>query len=849
MLRTSISLGAFLTVAVARAQTYEVVQALRPSSGGPQGMIVEETPGRFFGGASTGGTFLRGSIFLFGTNGSGYDLAEIHAFSGADGASPVGGLTRHPDGYFYGTCRFGGAHDLGTIFRAADVGLGRVTVLHDFQQSDGANPTAGLTVAADGSLYGTTMFGGAGSVGTLFRYDPGADTFATVYEFHGTDGAIPQSEVLVTASGDIYGTTAGGGAHGNGTVFHVDPTGAFTTLHDFNSTDGSGSRGKLVEIAPGTFWGTASAGGANSRGTIFQIDASGGSATIHDFSGADGSFPPVGLTPGVGGDLYGVTSNGGSADRGTIFKIDPTGTLTTLHEFEGTDGEGPSSPILVGSDGFLYGATGGGGRGHFGTIFRLDMSGTLTEVFSFGEGEGTNSSAGLLPRSDGLVLGTADQGGVGYGTLFSLDQYDSLSPFYRFTGPDGGDVRSGLVIASNGYSYGVSYGWGANGFGNIFMINAVGLGVTPIHDFNWTDGAYPSARLLAASDGALYGVTERGGTNDQGTIFKTSTVGEFASLYSFDQVHGALPLGGLIEGTDGNLYGTTPYGGEASGGSVFKVDTSGNLTTLHSFAGGSEGYSPSAALVQGSDGSFYGSTVGGGDAFGTGTLFRIDSLGALTTLHTFHGPDGSTPRASLIQAADGYFYGTTAAGGNSGDNGTIFRMDAAGAVTMVHNFGGLDGSAPQAELLESPDGDFYGTTAAGGFGNAGVVFRVSATAPPPSVNWIEPSSGRAAGGASALVTGTHFRPGVIAAVGDSPIPVVNPDARTIATVVPAFPPGTLHDVAVINVDAMTAVLPAGWFANFLDSDSIDLFHDEIEAIVRAGITAGCGGGNYCAART
>ena len=140
---------------------------------------------------------------------------------------------------------------------------------------------------------------------------------------------------------------------------------------------------------------------------------------------------------------------------------------------------------------------------------------------------------------------------------------------------------------------------------------------------------------------------------------------------------GAYPIAGLAQGSDGNFYGTTIVGGEHNFGTAFRMDPAGNVTMLHSFSGASgEGADPFAGLVQGSDGNFYGTTALGG-AHHVGTLFKITTAGNLTTLYSLSGPtaEGATPFSALVQASDGNFYGTTALGG-SHYFGTVFKLSA-----------------------------------------------------------------------------------------------------------------------------------------------------------------------------
>src|SRR5439155_588171 len=188
----------------------------------------------------------------------------------------------------------------------------------------------------------------------------------------------------------------------------------------------------------------------------------------------------------------------------------------------------------------------------------------------------------------------------------------------------------------------------------------------------------------------------------------------------------------------------------------------GTLTTLHSLSG-SDGAPPPAGLVRASDGGFYGATEQGG-ASGSGTVFRVNAAGIFTTLHSFSGSDGAWPRARLIQGSDGSFYGTTRQGGGPYDDGTVFKMDAAGTLTTLHSFAGSDGSGPTS-LIQASDGSFYGTTSEGGADDVGVVFRLRKTT---GINELKLTLN--AGGTGAISIGgtaANVRPGYATAAVDS----------------------------------------------------------------------------------
>jgi uncharacterized repeat protein (TIGR03803 family) len=266
---------------------------------------------------------------------------------------------------------------------------------------------------------------------------------------------------------------------------------------------------------------------------------------------------------------------------------------------------------------------------------------------------------------------------------------------------------------------------------------------TTLHTFDGKDGKSPSG-LVQATDRNLYGTTNSGGTNNEGTVFTITPSGNLTTLYNFcsqtNCTDGAEPGEGLVQATNGNLYGTTGSGGlaDALGGTVFSITPSGTLTTLHSFDG-TDGYNPHAGLVQASNGNFYGTTADGGTGaactrdFLCGTVFKITPSGTLTTLYNFcsqsNCTDGEYPLVGLVQATDGNFYGTTEFGGANGAGGTIFKITPSGKLTTLHSFCSknncTDGADPLAGLVQATDGNFYGTTEFGGAHNKGSVYKIT----------------------------------------------------------------------------------------------------------------------------
>jgi uncharacterized repeat protein (TIGR03803 family) len=301
-----------------------------------------------------------------------------------------------------------------------------------------------------------------------------------------------------------------------------------------------------------------------------------------------------------------------------------------------------------------------------------------------------------------------------------------LETLYSFTTNSNGRLPfGGLMQANNGSFYGTTSRGGLDGFGTVFQMNASGV-VTFPHTFgNGTDGSFPYAALIQATNDLLYGTALFGGATDDGTVFRMTTNGPSIVGWSLTSANnGSEPLGGLVQARDGNFYGTTRAGGAYGNGTVFKFMAAGSLTGIHSFAK-TDGANPACTLVQGTDSNFYGTTQNGGTNGGWGTIFKVTPGGILTSLFSFANANGAQPIAGLVRDVAGNFYGTTFAGGTNGA-GTIFKLAADATFTSLYSFtGGNDGSNCYGGLLLASDGNFYGTTTSGGVYGQGTVFRIT----------------------------------------------------------------------------------------------------------------------------
>lgn len=328
------------------------------------------------------------------------------------------------------------------------------------------------------------------------------------------------------------------------------------------------------------------------------------------------------------------------------------------------------------------------------------------------------------------------------GFASGLAHADSIaeSVLYTFDGPNGKTPESRLTPGPDGAFYGTSTEGGVpKNLGVVYKVTTDGV-LTLLHSFAGADGSAPRSGLILGKDGNFYGTTCYGGTapNGGGTVFRITPRGSLTTLYSFaDQRYAAagyFPCGGLLQGTDGNLYGTTTAGGRYDQGTIFRMTPAGQLTTLHAFAGPPDGADPEAALIQASDGNFYGTTAGAAvQGQCCGTVFRMQPNGAVTTLVSFADDSGKGlfPYAALVQARDGNLYGTASAGGIA--NGTVFRLSLAGAFTKLYDFrthDNDDGAAPRSALVEDAAGNLLGVTSGGGTSGSdasgrGVLFRIA----------------------------------------------------------------------------------------------------------------------------
>lgn len=415
----------------------------------------------------------------------------------------------------------------------------------------------------------------------------------------------------------------------------------FTTLHEFAPTKGD-SPSTLIEGIDGNLYGTTAYGGNTTTcnppdgcGIVFRMTPDGTVTVLHRFDGTNGEYVGEGLVQGTDGNFYGVETSGGAntcangIGCGTVFKITPSGVFTVLHNFSGSDGAEPLTALVQGADGNLYGTTDEGGDttnceppSGCGTFFRITPTGTLTTLHNF-----ENTTDGAFP----------------YGTL-------TLATDGNFYG------------ATDSGTYNICGYEGTESCGAIYKISPSGT-VTSLHNFDYTDGFWPTG-LVQGTDGNFYGTTIYGGPLNVrggcgypygcGTVYRITRSGEFTNIYNFCQqggncTDGESPMANLIQATDGNFYGTT-FSGNASDGTVFMITSGGTVTTLYDFCSVLEhgeycldGFWPATALIQHTNGGFYGTTPYGGPE---NDMCVINSCGTAFSVSVGLGPFAKTQPAS-----------------------------------------------------------------------------------------------------------------------------------------------------------------------------------------------------------
>lgn len=327
----------------------------------------------------------------------------------------------------------------------------------------------------------------------------------------------------------------------------------------------------------------------------------------------------------------------------------------------------------------------------------------------------------------------------------------SFKVLHKFSATDGNGPTSGVIVDSKGNIYGAAYSGGnlkcaePNGCGTVFKINSAGK-FSVIHQFRaGSDGKYPDSLLSMDLAGNLYGTTQEGGSAQNGTVYKISSIGKESIVFAANTTNAWIWPEGITAAANGKFYGTNLIGGDSSCpfggdgcGEVYELNSRWTLTDLHAFTGGTDGGEPNAGVIVDAAENIYGTAHFGGEGgcyagVGCGTIFKVDAHGAFTTLHEFQGSDGGTPGSgNLLMDKSGNLYGATTTGGSNTactyiyGCGVVFELapqsDGSWTYSVLYDFDGVTAGAPNGGLVMDASGNLYGT-ASGGIG--GVIFKLS----------------------------------------------------------------------------------------------------------------------------
>jgi uncharacterized repeat protein (TIGR03803 family) len=590
------------------------------------------------------------------------------------GGGPESQLVMDGSGNLYGTTSTGGTENLGTVFEVVK-NSNSITTLASFNNVNGADPLAGVVLDSNGDIFGTTTLGGDLNVnglqgdGTIFEIKQGSGSITTLAQFNDINGQEAPYGVVIDSNGNLYGTTTPNGNESTSlcTVFEwVKSTNTITTLYTFPNPSTSALLSGVVRDADGNLYGTmASSGGA----AIYEITNGSNSATTL-------ASLPTGYTQGNlildgNNDLFGTTILGGANSDGSLFElVKNSNSAITLASFNANGVVNPFGTLALDGSGNLYGMA--------------YLNGTY-EIFEWTAA--SNAIATLAP----------------------------LSSAYN------AQTENGLIIDGNGNLYGTAPLGGTNDNGFVFELPQNSSTITSIASFPAYQSSSPIGILAEDSHGNLFG------TSLEGTIFEApkgeNTVITLA-YFSGDVSYGSgYPLGVTVDEAD-NLYGVDPEGAQGLGGIYELVNGSNSPVTIASF-NGADGSSPDYTPVFDSHGNLFGTAQTGGDN-SLGTVWELLSgSNSITTLASFNGGNGASPRCGLVMDSFGNLFGTTLSGGANSD-GTIFEVTpASDSITVLASFNRADGALPEGTVSLDNQGNLFVRATSGGASNHGAVVELA----------------------------------------------------------------------------------------------------------------------------
>ncbi|MGL4399515.1 MAG: choice-of-anchor tandem repeat GloVer-containing protein [Luteolibacter sp.] len=733
-------------LAPAQAQwSYQPLFEFRRPGAASVAPLVVLADGRIYGTCSSGGASGGGTIFRVAAG----KVETLVDLNGTTGTGPAGGLVSGPDGNFYGTCSTGGANQFGTFFCVSPAGV--FTKLFDFTGTGGANPGSvpgELVLHLDGSFYGATRAGGSAGFGTVFKVTT-AGVYTVLATFSGNTGATKGSQPvgrLAIFGTNLYGLTRFGGAGNLGSAYQITTAGNFTPLFDFTGVAGShpgaNPEGGFVLHSDGNLYGTAEYGGASTFGTAFRLTTANSFTLLHQFSDPTASQPVGELVEGTDGFLYGAAAAGSPSGFGGWFRISTSGAYQLRTSFNGANGAVPQSGLIRTPAGLLLGVTSAGGPGQLGVVCSMENNGTFTVIAPLSPDAGWHPSGAPLATGGGqYAFPVAFGGNLGGGAIVSWSQATgNFTP--TAISPAVGLQPDGRLTPFEGSFWGLASTGGTNNAGASFSFSP-GAGIT-LRNSHLASAGSRSEGPLTPVGSQLYGVSREGGLGGRGSLFSLGATGARTTILSFTGISnsfpGRSPRGPLALAPNGALYGLTELGGSPNLGVIFKLTLPATYQILAEFdASGPR--SPRGGWV--ASGGFLYATTSLGGTQNSGALIRLNpNDDTWTTVASFPATAGA-PEGELFAASDGSILGFATSGGTS-NAGAIFRYHPSTGLQIITSLLGTNGSALSTNssgikftggFAELAPGEFIGLASGGGSGGGGVFFSLIHSASSPINAW------------------------------------------------------------------------------------------------------------------
>lgn len=649
----------------------------------PLGELLRGSDGRLYATTEVGGDFNQGVLYSVKTDGTDYRIVHHFGSVDQDGANPNGKLVQVSTGELIGTTFIGGVYGRGTVYAIKPDGSAH-TVLHSFNDAvSGALPQGGVTHAGN-QIFGTVSAGGNGNGGGIYTINADGTGFQLLYKFNAQGGQPQAAPVISPSDGFLYGTTLVDETSNpkEGSIYRIAKDGqGFQVIHLFSASNGKSPQSPLLFGADGDLYGTCY--GDNTANIVYKINPGGtGFKVLHDFTEASlvNSFG-AGLVQDGDGSLYGLFDD-------QIYRLNPDGTgFETLEHFDrATTGRWPRTSLTI-VDGKFYGTLVLAGKTGNGRVFTYDQEKGFEVLFDFGPDlrNGAYPISGLTLTASGKWVTLTGGGGANdKGVMYAVDKSLNLTRLLdmpAFTNPDG-YYYANQIQPLDHTLLGIG---GMDDHGFIYSVQDDGTGFKKILLFDGANGSEPEW-LVDGKDGWVYGATGYGGAGNYGVIFRMKPDGtSYTKLHEFyNDATGGVPLGSLMIASNGYLYGNTNRGTNVSdNGSIFRMKTDGtDFSIVHPMTGISFINYPFKEY----NGMLYNTTTGGG-ASGFGAIFRVALDGSDYAIVYDHDDEsGVNPQTNLTFGPDGRIYSASAERGAHGF-GTLFSILPDGTdLKVLHDF-------------------------------------------------------------------------------------------------------------------------------------------------------------------